>query len=54
MNCEVIAEGVEGEDQLAILKELNCDLIQGYVWGRPLALDVAKRIAEESIKKEPA
>ena len=54
MNGAVIAEGVEGEDQLAILRELNCDLIQGYVWGRPLAVDVAKRIAEESIKKEPA
>jgi diguanylate cyclase (GGDEF)-like protein len=31
----VIAEGVETEDQLAALREINCDLIQGYLSGRP-------------------
>jgi EAL domain-containing protein (putative c-di-GMP-specific phosphodiesterase class I) len=31
----VIAEGVETEQQLAALTEMNCDLIQGFLLGRP-------------------
>lgn len=31
-----IAEGVETEDQLAILSDLGCDAIQGYVLGKPM------------------
>ena len=41
MNSEVISEGVESESQLRLLKEQNCDFIQGYVWSRPLALQDA-------------
>ena len=36
MNFKVIAEGVEEPDQLDTLKQIGCDLIQGFVWGRPL------------------
>ncbi|MCR5722103.1 MAG: bifunctional diguanylate cyclase/phosphodiesterase [Lachnospiraceae bacterium] len=38
MDSEVISEGVETESQLQLLKDQNCDFIQGYVWSRPLAL----------------
>ena len=38
MNSEVISEGVETESQLQLLKDQNCDFIQGYVWSRPLSL----------------
>lgn len=34
-NCKVISEGVELESQLDKLRELNCDYIQGYIWGKP-------------------
>ncbi len=34
-----IAEGVETEDQLNLLKELNCDAYQGYFLSRPLPKD---------------
>lgn len=44
MNSEVIAEGVESESQLKLLKDQECDFIQGYVWSRPLSLDDAKTI----------
>lgn len=30
------AEGVETEDQLALIRELGCTLIQGYIYGRPM------------------
>jgi diguanylate cyclase (GGDEF)-like protein len=32
-----VAEGVETPEQAARLKELGCDLAQGYYWSRPLA-----------------
>ena len=44
MGLDVISEGVEEEEQLATLKEIGCDLIQGYIWGKPVMPDVAKRI----------
>ena len=31
------AEGVETADQLAMLRELNCDVVQGYLIAQPLA-----------------
>lgn len=32
---EVLAEGVETEEQARILRELNCDYAQGFLFGRP-------------------
>ena len=39
LNLKVIAEGVEREEQLKILRELECGQIQGYYFGRPLPAD---------------
>ncbi|MDQ0149391.1 EAL domain-containing protein [Eubacterium multiforme] len=36
MDVKTIAEGVEDEKQLNILKELGCDEVQGYIWSKPL------------------
>ena len=35
-DVKTIAEGVEDEKQLNILKELGCDEVQGYIWSKPL------------------
>ncbi len=35
------AEGVETEDQLALVRELGCTLIQGYIYGRPMDAQAA-------------
>lgn len=39
MNIRVVAEGVEDEEQLLYLKELNCEVAQGYYFNRPLDVD---------------
>jgi diguanylate cyclase (GGDEF)-like protein/PAS domain S-box-containing protein len=37
----VVAEGVETREQLSLLRELNCDSAQGYLFSRPVDPDVA-------------
>ncbi|RUM35251.1 MAG: hypothetical protein DSY50_05200 [Desulfobulbus sp.] len=37
LNLGVIAEGVEDEAQLAVLRQQKCDEIQGYFFSRPLS-----------------
>ena len=36
LNLKVIAEGVETEEQMAFLRESNCDEIRGYHLSQPL------------------
>jgi diguanylate cyclase (GGDEF)-like protein/PAS domain S-box-containing protein len=36
LNIRIVAEGIETEEQFNILKELQCDLIQGYLIGKPM------------------
>jgi EAL domain-containing protein (putative c-di-GMP-specific phosphodiesterase class I) len=35
LNLRVIAEGVETEHQVRILRRLGCDMVQGYYYGKP-------------------
>jgi EAL domain-containing protein (putative c-di-GMP-specific phosphodiesterase class I) len=37
LGLETIAEGVEDESQLAILKDMNCTTVQGFLYGKPMA-----------------
>lgn len=36
LEVKVVAEGVEDKEQLNLLKEKQCDLIQGYLYSKPL------------------
>ena len=52
MNIPVIAEGVETEEQIRLLKDLGCQIVQGYYFSKPLhpkefEIRILQRVAEE-------
>ncbi len=51
LQMEIIAEGVEHDDQLRVLNEMGCDGIQGYLLSRPLTPEAVEAMLEPSFKK---
>lgn len=47
MEMPVVAEGVETAEEYKILKELNCDIIQGYYFSKPLPAEDMSAMIEE-------
>ena len=43
LKVQVCVEGVEDEKQLAVLKELNIDMIQGFYFGKPMKVQDFER-----------
>lgn len=50
LKMNVIAEGVETENQLRILKELSCDAVQGYYYSPPIPSDKIEEVYGEKNK----
>lgn len=49
LNLEVLAEGIETEEQSEILRSLGCHIAQGYFYSKPLsAQDMEKMLSEQS------
>jgi PAS domain S-box-containing protein/diguanylate cyclase (GGDEF)-like protein len=47
LSLDVVAEGVEDEEQAKLLRLLRCDVLQGYLLGRPLpAADFAAKLLD--------
>ena len=42
LGLQVVAEGIETEQQAAMLQALNCDAAQGFLYARPMPPDVLK------------
>lgn len=48
LGAKIVAEGVETLEQFNFLKDAGCNLIQGYLIGRPMsALDIVKNYQED-------
>ena len=43
LKVPVVAEGVETEGQLKLLRDAGCDVVQGYYFSRPLPADEFER-----------
>ena len=57
LEIEVVAEGVETEDQLSLLRSGNCPVIQGYGLAKPMSVDVfasMRSFAQTAIPIHPA
>jgi diguanylate cyclase (GGDEF)-like protein len=55
LKLAVVAEGVETEEQMGILKQQGCHLIQGFLFARPMAADDAWNwLTEESRAIQPS
>lgn len=44
LNYKVVAEGVETEEQISLLRLLRCDEAQGYLLGKPAAAEVIESL----------
>ncbi len=53
MHIETIAEGVEFEGQAEILRNMGCDYVQGYLYGKPMpAEEFEKLLAAQTVQLE--
>ncbi len=46
LGMQVIAEGVENKEQLAFLRSRGCDVVQGYLFSRPVTAEKIARMLE--------
>lgn len=53
LNLEVIAEGVETEDQLEFLVNQGCEKAQGYIFSRPLPEEMMRQSLENESELTP-
>lgn len=54
LGLEVTAEGVETEAELAALRRLGCDMVQGYLIAKPVDAALFAGIGEAAALLEPA
>jgi len=48
LDYRIIAEGIENEAQASFLKQLGCDIAQGFLYAKPLEADALQQwVAEQ-------
>lgn len=48
LKLKIVAEGVDKAEQLEILKDLNCEIVQGFYFSRPIPVDKMTTMLEEN------
>jgi EAL domain-containing protein (putative c-di-GMP-specific phosphodiesterase class I) len=48
LGMDVVAEGVETQEQMALLRDLNCQNGQGYLFSKPMSIEEADRVIAET------
>ncbi|WP_415885216.1 EAL domain-containing protein [Neptuniibacter sp. QD37_6] len=51
LGMKVVAEGVETDEQLAILTELKCDIAQGFYFSKPVPITETEAILEKGLSQ---
>jgi len=52
LNLTVVAEGVETEEQRNLLRILECELMQGFLFSRPVSVDDATKLLRKSKSRQ--
>jgi diguanylate cyclase (GGDEF)-like protein/PAS domain S-box-containing protein len=53
LGLRVVAEGVETNDELVLLRRLGCDLVQGYLFAKPMRVEACDLFLRESYSSSP-
>jgi len=51
LQMRVVAEGVETDGQLALLRQMGCDEAQGFLLGRPMAAEALQLLLEPALEE---
>jgi EAL domain-containing protein (putative c-di-GMP-specific phosphodiesterase class I) len=50
LGLKVVAEGVEEEQQLSILRRYDCEMLQGFLYSKPLNAEKFEKLLRENQK----
>ncbi|MBK7645579.1 MAG: EAL domain-containing protein [Planctomycetes bacterium] len=53
LKLKIVAEGVETESQLQFLRVLECDEVQGFLFGRPMPQEEARALLRRELTRAP-
>jgi len=53
LKMQTTAEGVETEEELQLVRDLGCSLVQGYIFGKPMPADQARELASKGAVERP-
>jgi hypothetical protein len=54
LKMQTTAEGVETQDELQLVRDLGCSLVQGYIFGKPMPPEEAREVAAKGAATLPA
>ena len=50
LDIETVSEGIETDEQFDFIKKVGCDLVQGFLFGKPMPLEEYSALFENSFK----